>query len=122
VICGVGIDVCPITRLGSALERHPGRFVARVFTVAERAYCDRHAFPAQHYAVRFAAKEAAFKALGGPAGVSWRDLEVTNGGGAPRLLVHGPAAAAAARSGVRRTHLSLTHAGDAAVAVVILED
>jgi holo-[acyl-carrier protein] synthase len=121
MIRGVGVDLCPVSRVARILERHPGRFEERVFTPAERAYCGPRAVPAQHFAARFAAKEAALKALGAPAGVGWHDLEVVADGGAPRLALHGPAAAAATAQGVRRAHLSLSHAGDMAVAVVVLE-
>jgi holo-[acyl-carrier protein] synthase len=122
VIVGIGVDLCPVSRLAAALGRFPGRFAERVFTPAERAYCEGRARPAQHFAARFAAKEAALKALGAPRGLSWQELEVASDGGAPRLLLRGPAEEAAARLGARRSHLSLTHAGDAAVAVVVLED
>jgi holo-[acyl-carrier protein] synthase len=121
MICGIGVDLCPVSRVARMLERHPGRFEERVFTPAERAYCGSRGVPAQHYAARFAAKEAALKALGAPAGLGWHDLEVATDGGAPRLALHGPAAAAAAARGVGRAHLSLSHAGDTAIAFVVLE-
>ncbi len=122
MIRGVGVDLCPVSRIARILERHPGRFEERVFTPAERSYCSSRGWPAQHFAARFAAKEAALKALGAPAGIGWHDLEVVSEGGAPRLVLHGAAAAAAAGLGVRRAHLSLSHAGDAAIAFVVLED
>jgi holo-[acyl-carrier protein] synthase len=121
MIRGVGVDLCPVSRVAQILARHPGRFEERVFTPAERAYCSTRGAPAQHYAVRFAAKEAALKALGVPAGFGWHDLEVAADGGAPRLALHGAVAAAAAARGVRRAHLSLSHAGDTAIAFVVLE-
>jgi holo-[acyl-carrier protein] synthase len=121
MIRGVGVDLCPVSRVARILARHPGRFAERVFTPAERAYCASRGVPAQHFAARFAAKEAALKALGVPPGLGWHDLEVEADGGAPRLALHGPAAAAAAAQGVRRAHLSLSHAGDTAVAFVVLE-
>jgi holo-[acyl-carrier protein] synthase len=121
MIRGVGVDLCPVSRVTRILARHPGRFEERVFTPSERAYCESRAVPAQHFAARFAAKEAALKALGAPTGLSWHELEVVAMGGAPRLALHGAAAAAATALGVRRAHLSLSHAGDSAVAVVVLE-
>jgi holo-[acyl-carrier protein] synthase len=121
MIRGVGVDLCPVSRVMRIMARHPGRFEERVFTRAERAYCESRGAPAQHFAARFAAKEAALKALGAPAGIGWHDLEVVATDGAPRLELHGPAAASAAGQGVRRAHLSLSHAGDAAIAFVVLE-
>src|SRR5512138_3800404 len=107
MIRGVGVDLCPVSRVARILERHPGRFAERVFTPAERAYCGSRGAPAQHFAARFAAKEAALKALGAPAGIGWHDLEGAGDGGAPRVELHGAAAAAGAARGVRRAHLSL---------------
>lgn len=128
MIVGVGIDLCPVSRMRSALSRHEGRFAARVFTDAERAYCDARADPALHYAARFAAKEALLKALSVPPGLSWHEIEVRSAsGGAPQLALHGRAAAAAESSAAAvgsaavRLHLSLTHSADAAAAVVIAE-
>jgi holo-[acyl-carrier protein] synthase len=122
MILGVGIDLTPISRMQVALERHDGRFEAKLFTPAERAYCVRHANAAQHYAARFAAKEAAVKAVPVLRGQSWHDVEVSStAGGAPMLILHGAATAAARQAGVVRLHLSLTHAGDSAAAVVVAE-
>jgi holo-[acyl-carrier protein] synthase len=122
MIVGIGVDLTPVSRMARALGNHPGRLEARLFTDGERAYCSARAEPAQHYAARFAAKEAALKALGVPAGLSWHELEVVNAeDGAPRLQLTGEAARAAASSGVRRLHLSLTHAGDQAMAFVVAE-
>jgi holo-[acyl-carrier protein] synthase len=98
------------------------RFAARVFTEAERAYCQERGEPVQHFAARFAAKEAALKALGVPRGLSWHELEVVAGNdGAPRLVLRGVAATAAAARGIVTLHLSLTHTTDAAAAVVVAE-
>lgn len=122
MIVGVGIDLCQVSRMRSALSRHEGRFAARVFTEDERAYCEERADPAQHYAARFAAKEALLKALAVPPGLSWHEIEVqSQSGGAPRLLLRGEAARAAAGKSIARLHLSLTHSGDHAAAVVIAE-
>jgi holo-[acyl-carrier protein] synthase len=122
MIVGVGIDLCQVSRMRSALSRHAGRFAARIFTADERAYCEDRADPAQHYAARFAAKEALLKALAVPSGLSWHEIEVqSQPGGAPRLFLRGEAARAAAARSVLRLHLSLTHSGDSAAAVVIAE-
>lgn len=122
MIIGVGIDLCPVSRMGRALERHGGRFEARVFTAEERAACRGRGQPAQHFAARFAAKEALLKALGVPPGLSWHELEVVSAAsGAPMLRLSGEAQAAAGRLGVTDLHLSLSHAGDMAAAVVIAE-
>lgn len=122
MIIGVGIDLCPISRMERALSRHAPRFAERVFTPAERAYCEGRARPGEHFAARFAAKEAFLKALGVPSGLSWHELEVVTGtGGAPRLRLSGEAARAAQRLGAGRVHLSLTHGGDTAAAVVVAE-
>jgi holo-[acyl-carrier protein] synthase len=120
MILAVGVDLCPISRMKEALARHGERIERRLFTDGERAYARARGVPEESFAARFAAKEAAFKALGRDA-VSWLDLEVTLRGRAPELVLHGLAADAALELGVRRVHLSLTHAGDSAIAVVILE-
>src|SRR5437870_7232151 len=122
MVVGIAIDLCPVSRMGRAIERHGGRFEARVFTEAERAYCRSRGQPAEHFAARFAAKEALLKALGVPAGLSWHELEVESGpDGAPRLLLHGEAGRAAAVRGADVLHLSLSHSGDMAAAVVVAE-
>jgi holo-[acyl-carrier protein] synthase len=101
------------------------RFAERVFTPAERAYCDsRGAVAAQHYAARFAAKEAALKALqtGWRGGISWQDVEVASReSGAPFLIFHGPVRELFERSGATAAHLSLSHTGEHAIAEVVLE-
>jgi holo-[acyl-carrier protein] synthase len=122
VIVGIGLDVVPISRVATMLERHGARAEQRLFTPGERADCARRAEPAQHYAARFAAKEAALKALGAPPGLKWLEIEVrTEESGRPVLYLSGAAAAAAARRGVVGQYLSLTHAGGIAAAVVVLE-
>jgi holo-[acyl-carrier protein] synthase len=122
MIIGIGVDLTPVGRLAQAMARHPGRLEARLFTDGERAYCRQKAMPDQHFAARFAAKEAVLKALGVPEGLRWHELEVVSeADGAPRLALHGAAAAAATARGVRRIHLSLTHAADQAIAFVVAE-
>ena len=123
MIIGVGIDLTPISRMADALARHAGRFEAKLFTDGECADCRGLAHPAQHFAARFAAKEAAVKACPPLRGQRWHDVEVIReADGRPRLRLHGAAAAAAAAAGVARLHVSLTHAADSAVAVVVAED
>ena len=126
MILGLGIDVCEIARLRRALSGPAGdRFRARVFTDAEQAYCEaRQRGRFASYAARFAAKEAAMKALGtGWAnGIGWRDFEVVHGAdGRPTLALHGKASALARRRGMRRWLLALSHDGGAAVASVVVE-
>lgn len=122
MILGIGIDLTPVERIAAAMARHGGRFEGKVFTEGERAYCQAKARPAEHYAARFAAKEAALKALGVPEGLRWHELEVvSSSGGAPVLRLAGEAARAAAARGIVRMHLSLTHAGGQAAAVVVCE-
>ncbi len=125
MLLGLGIDVVDIARIRRILDGPPdraGRFVERCFTPGERAYCQGAHDGAARYGARFAAKEAASKALGVPTGVRWIDVEVLKGeGGAPSLALHGVAAARARQLGVARVHVSLTHDGGVAAAVVALE-
>jgi holo-[acyl-carrier protein] synthase len=100
------------------------RFLHRIYTEGEIEYCQKCAQPAIHYAARFAAKEAAFKALGTgwAAGVKWKDVEVKRlASGQPELHLHGEALARATAAGTRRFHVSLTHDQLVSCAVVILE-
>ena len=113
---GVGIDVVQVARLERALARTP-QLRERLFTEAELAL-DR----VESLAARFAAKEAVAKALGAPGGLSWRDAEVVQDeGGRPRLVLHGGVAEEAAAQGITTWHLSLSHDGDVATAVVVAE-
>lgn len=122
MIVGVGVDLTPVSRMERAFAAHPERLEARLFTDGERAYCRARAHAGQHFAARFAAKEALLKALGVPEGLRWHELEVVNdAGGAPAFHLTGNAAAAAGRLGVRKLHLSITHADDAAMAFVVAE-
>ena len=126
MILGLGMDVVEIGRIARILDGPPGlaaRFLARVFTPAEREACDGRRDRAAAYAARFAAKEAGYKALAAAPGASWHDFEVTRPpGAAPVLSLRGAAAAAAAVRGASRVHLTLTHDGGIAAATVILED
>lgn len=122
MIVGVGLDLCLISRMARALGRSGDRFAARVFTDEERRYCDSRPAPAQHYAARFAAKEAILKALRVPDGLRWHELEVVHSlKGGPGIELHGAARQAADRLGIATLHVSLTHQGDVASAVVIAE-
>ncbi len=123
MILGIGLDLVEVERLEAAMARHGERFLARVFTAAERAYCESYARPGERYAARFAAKEAAMKALGtGWHGVGWREFEVWREiSGPPRLKLHGLAQALALSQGMVSWHLSLTHTHHYAIAQVIAE-
>lgn len=125
MIVGVGLDLVDIPRVAELLASKGARAEARLFTAGELAYARARAEPARHLAARFAAKEAAFKALAGSdaaRGIGWHDIEVANEwDGRPRLVLHGRAAERAAALGVVRTHLTLTHADQVAGAVVVLE-
>lgn len=125
MIVAIGTDAIEVERVQRAVD-HPQwgeRFRRRVFTSAEIAYCTRRRRGAESFAARFAAKEAVMKALGTgyDKGVSWRDIEVVRESGAPRLALHGGAAAHAAALGITRWHLSLTHTMGQALAYVIAE-
>lgn len=122
MILGLGIDVCPIERMAGIVERHGDVFTSRVFTDTELAYAGSGKVKAERLAARFAAKEAAIKALGAPSGIRWKDIAVVNEpSGAPLLTLDGVMAEQAQRRGVRQMHLTLSHAGGIAVAVVVLE-
>ncbi|MFW5875347.1 MAG: holo-ACP synthase [Myxococcota bacterium] len=122
MIVGLGLDVCEIARVRRSLERQGKAFMDRVMTPEERAYCERHGDPAVPFAGRFAAKEATIKALGSPKGLRWHDMVVLPAEGCPPgLELHGAGAEAARRFGAVRTHLTITHDGGIAAAVVILE-
>jgi holo-[acyl-carrier protein] synthase len=124
VIISIGVDIIEVRRVRETIERTP-RFVQRVFTEAERAYCEsRGVVAAQHYAARFAAKEAALKALqtGWSGGISWQDVEVSaKESGAPFLLLHGRARELFEASGATAAHLSIAHTTEHAIAEVVLE-
>ncbi|MFY9793976.1 MAG: holo-[acyl-carrier-protein] synthase [Candidatus Sulfotelmatobacter sp.] len=125
MIVGTGIDIAEVPRIRKAIERFGDRFLKRVFTPAEILYCDSKANRAERYAARFAAKEAAMKAIGTGwnHGVRWRDCEVTRmPGGRPTLTFHGKAADFAAKLGAKHAALSLSHTAEQAIAQVILEN
>ena len=124
MIVGTGIDIAEVPRIAQSIERFGDRFLRRIFTDGEIRYCDSKANRAERYAARFAAKEAAMKALGTGwnHGVRWCDCEVVRlPGGRPTLQFHGKAAEFAAKLGTRNVALSLTHTKEQAMAQVILE-
>jgi holo-[acyl-carrier protein] synthase len=115
----VGVDLIEIERVRRALERHGDGFRERCFTETERAYCDSKPNPAQHYAGRFAAKEAIGKALGSGVYFTWREIEIR---GRPKPGVHlsGRTAAFAERTGAGAIELSMTHSRELAAAVAVV--
>ena len=124
MIIGSGIDLVEIARIEQSVERYGARFLDRVFTAAEQAYCLRKRNAAESLAARFAAKEAAAKALGTgiSRGVNWLEIEVIREpGGRPSIRFHGRAAELAEHMGVARVALSLTHTGSLSMANVLLE-
>lgn len=124
MIVGTGVDIAEVPRIQQTLERYGERFLQRVFTQEEARYCTSKANAAERLAARFAAKEAGMKAIGTGLsdGVTWKDLEVVRlPGQRPQLRFSGKAAEFAAALGCKRTHLSLSHTAEQAIAHVILE-
>lgn len=124
MIVSIGIDIVEVYRISETIQRTP-RFVERVFTEKERAYCDaKGAASAQSYAARFAAKEAFLKALktGWRGKITWQDMEILNDAlGVPNLEIKGEARKLLENLGANKIHLSMSHTTDHAVAEVILE-
>ena len=124
MIVGIGVDIVEVDRMRSAIARYGDHFMRRVFTADEAAYCRLCAHPEQRFATRFAAKEAALKALGvgWTQGVQFTEVEVTNNAlGAPFVTFRGRALELSEGLGVARIHVSLTHHKDFAIAQVLLE-
>ena len=124
MIVGTGIDIAEVERIRQTIERFGRRFIERVFTADEIRYCESKANKIERYAARFAAKEAAMKAIGTGwnRGVTWRDVEVRRSPGQrPTMVFHGRAADFFTALGAKRAHLSLTHTQEFAMAQVILE-
>ena len=121
-IIGLGLDATDIDRIADTIARYGDRFLHRIFTDGEVAYSNRRREPAIHFAGRFAAKEAAMKALGTghSHGVLWRDVEVVRRGGPPRLQLHGGAARRFAAMGGRSSLLTITHSDKLAMAQVLI--
>jgi holo-[acyl-carrier protein] synthase len=118
-----GVDLVETARVARAIERQGDAFLRRVFTPAERAYCESHANSAGSYAARWAAKEAVAKALGTGIGgdAMWVEIEVVRAeSGEPGILLHGSAAASAAQRGIKEVRVSLTHTEHYAAAFAVL--
>ncbi len=124
MILAIGIDIIEVARIREVVQRTP-RFTERVFTRSERSYCEsRGVVAAQHYAARFAAKEAALKAFqtGWRGGISWQDVEIgLLESGAPILIFHGRVRELYEASEASAAHLSLSHTSEHAIAQVLLE-
>ncbi len=124
MIIGTGVDIVDIERFRNVLERLKERVILRLFTPGEQQFCNGHRDPVPHFAVRFAAKEALFKALGTgwAKGVTWLDVEVRRERqDAPTMLLHGEAQRLSEAKGAQKVHLSLSHSDHWAIAMVILE-
>jgi holo-[acyl-carrier protein] synthase len=124
MIVGLGVDITEIDRIEAVIERRGRAFLERLFTPSEIAYCETHRHRAERFAGRFAAKEAAMKALGTgwARGVRWVDIEVVREpGGKPTLRLLGAACAIANGLGVKNIALTITHTGNTALALVIFE-
>src|SRR5262245_55258358 len=124
MIVGIGIDVIQNERIRESIEKFGARFLSRIYTEIETGYCNNCVHPDIHFAARFAAKEAAFKALGTgwAAGVKWKDVEVERlASGQPEIHLHGQALERATALGATRFHVSLTHDQLVSCAVVIFD-
>jgi holo-[acyl-carrier protein] synthase len=124
MIVGLGIDISEVNRIREAIERRGEAFLKRIYTPSEIAYCKKYRDPYERYAARFAAKEAAMKALGTGwrRGVRWVDIEVARmPSGQPRINFYGETEKIAASLGVKRILLTITHSGNIAMAQVIFE-
>ena len=124
MIVGTGIDIAEVPRIRKSIERFGDRFLQRIFTPGEIRYCESKANRVERYAARFAAKEAAMKALGTGwnHGVRWQDCEVARmAGQRPTIVFHGRAGEFAAKLGVKNAALSISHTAEQAIAQVILE-
>jgi len=124
LIIGMGVDIAEVDRIRAAIERHGETILRRIYTQKERAYCEQFKNKYERFAGRFAAKEAAMKALGTGwrRGVRWVDLEIVREmSGRPTLALAGEAAKIAAQLGVKHIVLSITHTENQALAQVIFE-
>jgi holo-[acyl-carrier protein] synthase len=123
-IIGLGVDATDLPRVRDVFARYGERFLRRVFTDVEIAYCTRQRDPVPSLAGRFAAKEATMKALGTghSRGVLWKDIEVFRQGGPPQLRLSGGAARRFDAMGARRSLLTITHSEGLALAQVLLLD
>ncbi len=119
---GLGTDIVEIVRIGEMIERHGALFLERVYTKKEVAYCQKRASSYQHFAGRWAAKEAVLKALGTgwAKGIAWRDVEVlTLPSGQPRVLVHGAVEELSKQAGITGYLLSISHCRSHATATAV---
>lgn len=124
-IVGTGIDITECLRIAQMIERHGELFIARVYTDIEIEYCTARKAATQHYAGRWAAKEAVLKALGTGwrRGISWRDIEIRNDRkGAPTVNLRAGARDVMEKAGIRKMHVSISHCRSFAVAHVVAED
>jgi holo-[acyl-carrier protein] synthase len=124
MIVGTGIDICEVERIRAAIARFGDRFLRRVYTRGEVEYCQSKKNAVERFAARFAAKEAATKAIGTGLhfGVTWQDVEVRRApGGRPTIHFYRAAAERCARLGAKHSHLSITHSEGLAIAQVIIE-
>lgn len=123
-IFGIGIDIVETKRIAESIERFGERFLDRVFTPAERDYCERMKVPARHYAARWAGKEAVAKTFGTGIGgdLGWNDIEILKEDhGEPFVVLHGQGKETAARLGISRILISLSHADEYAAANAVAE-
>jgi holo-[acyl-carrier protein] synthase len=125
MVIGIGIDVVPVTRLQEMLDRHGDRVMQKLFTPNEISRASDLAHQTLFLAGRVAAKEAAYKALsaqGADLGIGWQSIEIERlPDGRPQLVLHGPALARFHALGAQRCHVSLSHDGGIAAAVVVIE-
>lgn len=122
MVIGIGLDLVTVSRFARMITRHGDRLLDRLFTADERRYCETYAHPAQHYAARFAAKEAMLKALGVPRGLRWHELEVVSSSSRePLIRLSGRAEEVARARGIQRMLVTLTHELDLAAAMVVAE-
>jgi holo-[acyl-carrier protein] synthase len=125
MIVGIGVDLFSVTRVEDEIDKGDQGLQGHIYTAEEIAYCEGKRYPGQHYAARFAAKEAVFKALGAASlsGRHWRDVEVRSDPhtGRSQVILHGVVKEAAAKLGVTNVFVSLSHTRDWAVASVVLE-
>ena len=123
MILGIGVDIVEVARIEQAIARHGQRFLHRIFTADEIAYCSKMKSPGPNYAARFAAKEAVSKAFGTGIGapLGWHEIEVCRKeSGEPFIALHGPGADFARQRGAGKIHLSLSHTAAYAVAQVVI--
>ena len=123
-VVGIGVDLVDVERIQHSIDRFGERFVERVFTEGEIAYCQSMKFPARHFAARFAAKEAVSKAFGTGIGkaMGWRDIDVhKKESGEPFLVLHRGADTLARDRGVTSALITLSHTDDHAIAMIVVE-